>query len=219
MFLCDRNDPAFDAIALLLPPAQYPSIFDPVQLDAPELLAVGDWNDDGHLDLVTVASEMNLTQDLVYLPGDGTGRFGSLRSIDNEPYQFLDIAPADLNGDGKTDLVVSQSTVYSVYLGSGGGVVVLSDYPAGMPFADVGSIAIGDVDGDGQLDVSGVDRKFGQLSIARGTGTGALEPPMLCALDGQPTDWGDVAVGRFAGGKGGVALASVTNHVTVFLRK
>ena len=69
-------------------------------------IATGDFNGDGNLDLATDSWGENK---VVIIFGDGQGNFGGQMSypVGNHPYQRL--RAADLNKDGRPDIVTSQS--------------------------------------------------------------------------------------------------------------
>jgi len=115
----------------------------------PEGLAVGDFNEDGWLDIATSNSE---SDDISLLLGNGNGTFQSVYSfgVGTTP-MFL--ATGDLNGDGILDLAVAEAgdNRVSVLLGKGNGVFKLPvPYPSGQGPT---SIALGDIDGDDDLDM------------------------------------------------------------------
>ena len=119
--------------------------------DTPFALAVGDFNGDGKFD---VAAANTLSRDISVLLGIGDGSF--------QPQQrFLlgypaigpsSIAVADLNGDGKADLVAGRNLEGNgdnviVFIGNGDGTFQLP-----RPFrGSIGtrSVAVGDLNGDG----------------------------------------------------------------------
>ncbi|MBU1078597.1 MAG: VCBS repeat-containing protein, partial [Spirochaetes bacterium] len=113
-------------------------------------LALGDINADGYLDLVTSGEDSRLDR---YM-NDGTGNFAG-------PFSFgtgvdrSSIALGDINNDGKLDLVVSGSNntegyVLKSYLNSGGSFVQETSVGKGV---HRGSLVLGDVDNDGDLDL------------------------------------------------------------------
>jgi hypothetical protein len=84
------------------------------------------------------------------------------------------VAIADLNGDGKADLVTvnTGASTVSVLLGTGtGGFGPKTDFATG---AVPHGLAVADLDGDGHLDVVVANTGENTVSVLRGTGTGAL---------------------------------------------
>src|SRR4051794_14776447 len=100
------------------------------------------------------------------------------------PYQAAfssgadDVDLADVNTDGRLDVIVAQpfNNSVGVFLGAGDGTVAArKDSPAGSTPVDV---AVGDLDGDGTPDVAvanAEDLSFGKVSILRGKGDGTFD--------------------------------------------
>src|SRR5262249_53714998 len=92
------------------------------------------------------------------------------------------VKTADLNGDGKMDVVTANfgSNDVSVLLGKGDGTFQgAQDYPAGN---NPHSVAIGDLNGDGKLDLAVADRNGG-LSVLLGNGDGTFQPAQSFSTD------------------------------------
>ena len=129
----------------------------------------GDFNGDGHLDLV-------LTGDLGIniLPGNGDGTFGSAVNYDSGTMTGA-TALGDFNGDGNLDLAVSNvllNTV-SILLGNGDGTFQPPvDYFTG-PFPS--NVVVADFNGDGRQDLAVVNNN-GTVSIFMGNGNGTFQP-------------------------------------------
>ena len=120
-------------------------------------VGVGDFDADGRPDLAAL-NVTNLTVSI--LLGLAGGGFGAPTSYATPSAPGVSIAIADLNADGNLDLAVASriSTApgtigkASVYLGSGGGVLSpRTDYSAGF---GANTVAAGDLDGDGILDLA-----------------------------------------------------------------
>ena len=95
--------------------------------------------------------------------GNGDGTFGTAAQYTGS-YNALGLAVADLNRDGKVDLVVAGSEL-SVLLGNGNGTfAVPAQYLAGT---NESAAAVGDFNGDGKLDVAVALRSPGDLARQR----------------------------------------------------
>jgi FG-GAP-like repeat/FG-GAP repeat len=192
----------------------------------PHGIANGDFNSDGNLDLVT---DSWAEDRLVVLFGDGKGHFGTpgtYIAVGKHPYQRVRVA--DLNGDGRADIVSPNLEGDDVTIllcdGKGG-----FRQPAGSPFPCGDSpfnAAIGDVNADGNLDLaivnspSSTSDRSGQdgLTILIGDGLGGFTK-----MAGSPFVTGKFpnipAIGDIDGD--GVADVAVSNPdddiVTIFM--
>ncbi len=121
-----------------------------------------------------------------------------------EPFS---IAVADLNGDGKIDLVVAnyQDGDVSVLLANGDGTFQTAvNYPAGT---NPQSVAIGDFNGDGKVDLAVANRGDNDVSVLLGNGDGTFQASLNYGTGSNPCS---VVVGDF-NGDGKLDLA-VTNN-------
>jgi hypothetical protein len=141
-------------------------------------VAVGDVNGDGRLDLLVANTcppgESNLCEDnlvsgtLGVLLGNGDGTFQPATTYDSGGYIPTAVAVADVNGDGKLDVVVAHQCASSgncvtgsgaamagtvgVLLGNGDGTFqAAASYESDGYLAT--SVAVGDVNGDGKPDL------------------------------------------------------------------
>jgi hypothetical protein len=141
---------------------------------APTSVAVGDLNGDGQHDLATANSGSN---DVSVLLGNGSGGFsaagGSPFVVGSDP---LSVATGDLNGDAKPDLATANgfSGNVSVLLGNGSGGFSAaggSPFSAGsLPF----TVAIGDVNADGQPDLAVANYSSNNVTVLLGNGSGGF---------------------------------------------
>ena len=178
-------------------------------------VAVGDFNGDGKPDLAVTSYGANTVSILL---GDGTGHF-TLASSPGTGTWPNSVAVGDFNGDGKLDLAVtnyggdccnSPGTV-SILLGDGTGHFTLASSPAVGDNAN--SVAVGDFNGDGKLDLAVASIGSTTLSILLGDGTGNFT-----LTSSPPVSAWFVAMGDFNGdGKLDLATAPGNGNPSVLL--
>jgi len=187
---------------------------------APVAVTTGDFNGDGRID-IAVADKTN--NNVAIMLNAGAGNFLApvtfTTGVVTGPIQ---IAAADLNGDGFLDLVTANASGnnVSVLLGNGaGGFLAPSFFPTGPQPHDV---SIGDVDGDGLLDIVTADVNGAGITFMHGTGNGTFinavpfsaGPGASAAMLGDFDRNGalDVAVVNFAASGISVLLGNGTNN-------
>jgi hypothetical protein len=130
-------------------------------------LAIGDVRGNGLMDVITSTGYLLLGN------GDGTLQT-PINLFPGQSEAPLYVSAADLNGDGKTDLVFSNSlgpsSNVAVLLSNGNGTFQQTDYPSGEP----GGTAIADFNGDGIPDIAMVYVTGGGGEIFLGIGDGAF---------------------------------------------
>jgi hypothetical protein len=162
---------------------------------APDSVGLVELNGDGKLDVVVAGAG---TLGVFYGQGDGTFVTGpEYETASNRT--VTEMAIEDLDGDGRADVVVADGpdsyaeydpggTTVSVFLGQGNGTLS----PSGELFVDIlfaPSVAVGDLNGDGSLDlvVAGLDARAsdienpedtGKLTVFYGRGEGAFGAPV-----------------------------------------
>ncbi len=167
----------------------------------PLSVAVGDFDRNGALDLVTANSQGTVS--VLLGNGDGTFRPRVDLAVGGAPRA---VAVGDFNGDGRLDVATAQqlSNTVSVLLGHGDGTFArpLVFAASGQDFTFTpSSIAVGDVNGDGRSDlvinlIGGEDSVVSQLGVLLGNGDGTFRAPILQSPDTSGGD-GDVALGDF----------------------
>jgi hypothetical protein len=117
-------------------------------------VAVGDLNGDGHPDIVVANSNPNYEpyMTLGVLLNGGWGGFQPVVLYNPGGDYPVMGAVADLNGDGKADIVVSTSSGTSVLLGNGDGTV----QPPVIVGPLGGKLIAADLNGDGKPDLIGI---------------------------------------------------------------
>ncbi len=162
--------------------------------------SLGDINGDGHLDIVITGEDSNLNPSATVYLGDGTGGFTEAGAGLTGVAYVKSNPLGDINGDGHLDLVMTGSDgsnpTATVYLGDGTGG--FTEAGAGLTGVTNSFASLGDIDGDGDLDlvVTGDDFLFGgpsaRLYVNRFVQESPNRPPTLSV----PPESFSVAPGR-----------------------
>ena len=147
----------------------------------PAVLAVGDLNGDGHMDVVTGNDDTANTVSVLLGKGDGTFATHVDYPVGGG---VTGIAVGDFNGNGKLDIAVVYGfdlARIAVLLGNGDGTFK-PFIPTTAGFQG-GSIAVGDFNGDGKLDVAVSDNQSSTpgVDIMLGNGDGTFKAPVSYA--------------------------------------
>jgi hypothetical protein len=149
----------------------------PVQA-GPFAVAVADINGDGEPDIVT--ADRNGTAGILLGNGGGTFQYQLAFAAGGTPFgeaaTDFNGAPADFNGDGKPDVVVTNflSNTVSVLLGNGDGTLQPPRTFAAGSYAT--SVAVADFNGDGKPDIATTDGIGQAVSVLLGNGDGTFQP-------------------------------------------
>jgi FG-GAP-like repeat len=149
------------------------------------LLNAGDWDRDGHGDVIVRSKE---TGALALRLGDGTGRFAKpVRLPGNFAKVGLLAAVGDMTGDGYPDLM-GQPAGSALRIYPGAGADGLRSSYAAHGAIDAGrQVAVGRWNGDGAPD--SLFRKGNRLTLFPGNGPGGLTGSKALGLDLSPYDW------------------------------
>jgi hypothetical protein len=141
----------------------------------PEALAAGDFDGDGDTDIVLAerGSTFEEPSGLQLFRNDGAGRFTPDALAENESVFFSELAAGDFNGDGVTDVALSDFDSIDILLNDGAGGFTSAGIFLGVEDHVEAPIAQ-DLNGDGRLDLaflSGKSNTVVSLLIGAGDGT------------------------------------------------
>jgi hypothetical protein len=159
-------------------------------------ITTADVNGDGKLDLIVANDQSNTVGVLL---GNGDGTFQAAVSYGSGGYIAMSVAVADVNGDGKPDLLVanecagdceySSNGLVGVLLGNGDGTFQPAvSYNSGG--SEAWSVAVGDVNGDGKLDL--IVANDSSVSVLLGNGDGTFQPAVTYSGGGSSVAVADV---------------------------
>jgi hypothetical protein len=168
-------------------------------------VAVADVNGDGKPDLVVgnFCSDSNCDGSVGVLLGNGAGTFQPVVTYGTGGLYAKAVAIADVNGDGKSDVLVltqpAGGDVVGVLLGNGDGTFQPAvAYPSGghsvPPFSSL--LAVADVNGDGKPDLIVENSQCcgsadGVLGVLLGLGNGTFKP--VVSYQSAAGGWGTSA--------------------------
>jgi len=144
----------------------------------PVSVAIADVNGDGKPDLFVANECADSTCDgsVGVLLGNGDGTFRTVVTYSSGGTYALSVAVADVNGDGRPDLLVAGATkgAVAVLLGNGNGTfqsAVTYDCGGSYPY----SLIVADLNGDGKLDLVTANSSSATAGVLMGNGDGTFQ--------------------------------------------
>ena len=181
----------------------------------PNRIALGDVDGDGIDDLVATYS---FDGTVSVLSGNSDGSFGASTDIDPDLDEVTSVSLADLDADSDEELILS-GYGYGVdkisVFGNGG--AALSDLPDTyeIGFAGIKEFALGDLDGDGHLDLVSANADTNNSSVLSNNGDGSFAAKTDYPTSSRPVS---VALGDLdSDGNLDVATANASRSVSVLL--
>ncbi len=164
----------------------FPSVIRPA-LPGSQTMITGDFNRDGNQDLLLLTRGVNqMKGEAIFKPGDGMGGFGeALRfTVSAEPFGMT---TGDFNGDGKTDLAVSDelSNIVTILPGADAGLFGQA-ISVTLPQSEQRGITSGDFNKDGRQDLAIAFKPAGSAInyiILPGNGDFTFGIPIVAAID------------------------------------
>ena len=163
------------------------SVLSYVSTGNPGSLAVADLDNDGDLDIVA-ANMLSNTVRLLLNNGRGSFTAGSTLTVVGSARKVL---AADLNGDGDVDIAVlgvganNSGSSLNIFDNFGNGVIAPSQVTS---FGLASDAQLGDVDGDGDLDILVSKRTtVGELAVYPNDGTGLFSSARTYQVGNNPS--------------------------------
>jgi len=139
-----------------------------------------DFDGDGDIDLLTVSTwDVNK---VTLSENDGSGNF-TIRELEVGAAAALSIAVADVNGDGRLDIItggsatlvdgLSSGSTISIGLNNGDGTFTEQTVDVGL-YPSVWDVEVADMDGDGDLDIIGVNPNTSSIYLLSNDGSGTF---------------------------------------------
>jgi len=196
----------------------------PVGESEPGALVLADFNGDQKLDLVVASlGEGGARGGLTVMLGKGDGTFGSPLLYAKDDFQAVTVA--DMNGDGKLDLIAfgsdpsTKADFITISLGNGDGTFqkAITTTTTGYYY----SLIVADFNGDGRLDVAG-GQYDGAIDIYLGKGDGTLQAPVSFAAAAYPAylisgDFNADGAPDIAASNSGYGLSVLLNTAGTFI--
>jgi Bacterial Ig-like domain (group 3)/FG-GAP-like repeat len=190
-------------------------------------VTAGDFNSDKKLDGIAIDIGPYGVGSLDFFPGDGINSLGD--AVLFQPALFQNpqsVDVADLNHDGKLDLLVSGNGAAGGILGNGDGTFQIDqsqlipifehNYNLNMTFADQVIVLAADLDQDGDPDAVVLDCTTGVVTLALNDGTGTF-PTNLNTPYQFPTGPYSITTSDFNGDGLPDVVASEANSKTISL--
>jgi hypothetical protein len=186
----------------------------------PISIALQDFNGDESPDILT-ANEATDTVTLFLNRGNGVFNSPSEIAVGTQPVAVIG---ADFNRDGRLDAATADTydDTVTILLGAGGGTLVRQQ-PSPMVGSGPNSLAAGDLDGDGVLDIAVTNGTSGEglvgsISILKGVGDGTfvVQPEMSSDALDTPT-WVGIADFNRDGSLDMAILNEELDDVAIFL--
>jgi hypothetical protein len=152
--------------------------------------AVGDFNNDGKLDLALAAflnpATSVMTVTVLLGNGDGTFQVPINIPLPGGGLSKSGIGVADFNKDGNQDLAVVDGSFLFELLGDGHGNFAVTTLLSAPQSSLFGSVVAADMNGDGNIDLAVGDPLTQNILVLLGNGTGSFGSPSYFGTNGGP---------------------------------
>jgi hypothetical protein len=177
----------------------------------PEHVALVDLDEDGHLDVLTANRD---AISLSVLRGNGDGTFQPKTDTSAGVTPLRSLVTGDVDDDGHVDaLVQDDGGMVQVFFGTGNGGFLPSN-----PFqAQAGTLALADLDSDGNVDLVNGSAQTGHLQAFHGNANGTFQPVPGFTSAGATIRSLSIADVNGDGGLDAVVATEALNKIAVLL--
>jgi hypothetical protein len=182
----------------------------------PQCVVAADVNGDGKPDLICVSSSG--ARFMTVFTNNGSGVFGLSSTPANGNARAFSVVAADVNGDGRVDLITANFTTntLTVFTNNGNGAFgANATYTVG---SQPRSVVAADVNGDGKLDLISANAGSGTLTVLTNNGSGVFGSNGTYTVGSQPRSVaaadvnGDGKVDLICANAGSGTLTVLTNN-------
>ena len=160
---------------------------------------MGDIDGDGNLDLVLTGEDRDFNESARLFLGDGEGGFEEVEAANLGGVVNGSSSLGDLDGDGDLDLLITGDSFAGSDSRPISALYVLNENDAFerrgvVSSGESGSISMGDINGDGNLDLvtTGEDDRLAEVSLGDGTGEFVEAESGSPGLRSRSTSLGDL---------------------------
>jgi hypothetical protein len=231
------TNPTDNTVGVLLNSATAPGTFGPVttystgSANGPRVVALGDVNGDGRLDIATAAFNAG-SLSILLNSATTPGTFGAPINYSTGGSSTTGVALGDLNGDGRLDAVTLDRTTSDVAVfvnqaAAPGTFGTPAKYSIGISGSSPFGLTLGDLNGDNRLDVITANLSNPTVSVLLNSATvpgmlqtattypsGGTNPIEVAVSDLNGDGRADIAVSNYGSNQVGVLLNSATTPGT-----
>ncbi len=147
-------------------------------VERPKAAALGNWDADAFTDLAVISDTV-----VAIHYGTGGGDFTAPAVVLQDAAKlFTDVAAGDLNGDGRQDVVVSESKAVNVLSFHGKGGREFEDPVSIRTHGEPTGLMLGDLNGDGRLDITVTSSKARSASTLINEGPAGFPGQLVYGL-------------------------------------
>jgi RHS repeat-associated protein len=189
----------------------------------PTAVSIGDLDGDGKADLIVKNESMSPAFSVLRNTSTGASSVSFAAKIDFVMTGGMLSMGGDFDGDGKVDLVITNYNSHTVSVLRNTSTVGSISFASGIDYntgTNPSSVSVGDLDGDGKVDLVVANYNSNTVSVLRNTSTGTGSVNFAAKVDYATTAGSySVSIGDLDGdGKPDLALGNANKNMVSLLR-